>query len=287
MKFLIIPIIILALLNFLSCTNGSSPNNQKPTESDSVLSCSVSEEQLPTHVIDVKCKGAFVPLRTRILNEEELRFSQKGNAASEKLNDEVIITELYNGCWIKILMEDTSGYHYVEVIDPLRTTQSVDEPNIRGYIVAKYCNQPTVRKFERLHISPFKFPSKETKELIEWLDYHHSPDCDLLDYAFNFVSQEADIIQTLSFSVTGINKIHYKLYQVISQQDKILYEGNAELYSRYRKGQSEISRFITYNVHGVDFEIHINESENTASLVWLDEESFFTNTDGDVMLRIK
>jgi hypothetical protein len=286
MKFLTIIIIFLSLLNLLSCKDRNSVNKGKFSKVDLVDSDMDSTKQLTTHIIDVKCEGEFIPLRQRILTKKELELSQKGNAIAKQLNDEVIIDKLYNGEWIKILKADTLGYHYIQVVDRINSTELDEQRDIRGYILTKYCNKPTVRKFERLHISEFDNASDDVKGLIEFLEYH-VPNGNLLDYAYTFVSDEADLIQTFSFNVTGNNTIRYKLYQVLLQSDAILWEGEAELYTRYKKGEIEFSKYVTRNLTGTDFEIHINERDKTATLKFIDKKMLFFIEEGLIMKRIK
>ncbi|MDG1429573.1 MAG: hypothetical protein P8P87_11895, partial [Crocinitomicaceae bacterium] len=203
--------------------------------------------------------------------------------AAKKLNNEVIIDRLYNGEWIKILKADTLGYHYIQVIDRTNSTEQDNQRNIRGFVIAEFCGKSTVRKFEKIHIS--EFDNASTRH--SFLEYH-SPNGDLLDYAYSYVSQEADLIQTLSFNVTGNNTICYKLYQVINQQNAFLCIGTAELTSRYRKGESEYSKYITSNLTGTDFEIHINDSKNNAALKLIDENlTFLYQEEVLTMERIK
>ena len=186
MKSLTIIIIFLASLNFLSCTDGNSSNNEKLSEANSIDSDIDSTKQLANHIIDIK--GEFIP-------------------------------------------------------------------------------------------------SDNVKSLIEFLEFH-VPNGNLWDYAYTFVSHEADLIQTLSFIVHN-NSMHYKLYQVLYQSDKIMYEGNAELHTRYRKAGSEFSKYITSNIIGPDFEIHINETDNTASLKFVDEKMMNWIETDLIMERIK
>ena len=302
MKFIPIIIICLALLNLLSCTDRNSYNNEKSSKavstdvnsSNNYKSSEVqpfeshidSTKQLTTHIIDVKCEGKFIPIRNRILTKHELKLSQKGTDIAKQLNNEVIIKKLYNGEWIKILKADTLGYHYIQVVDRVNSTELSEQSNIRGYIITKYCNKPTVRKFEKIHISEFDKPGDDVEGLIRFIG-HHAPNGNLLDYAYTFVSQEADLIQTLSFTVTEKNKVHYELYQVILQRDAVMYEGTAELHTRYRKAESKFSKYITRNIRGADFEIHINESDNTASLKFVDKKTFFLIEEDLIMERIK
>lgn len=286
MKFLTIIIIFLSLLNLLSCKDGNSFNNEKSSEADLVDSDMDSTKQLTTHIIDVKCEGEFIPLRKRILTKNELELSQKGNAIAKQLNDEVIIDKLYNGKWIKILKADTLGYHYIQVVDRVNSTELDEQRDIRGYIITKYCNKPTVRKFERVHISEFDNASDDAKGLIGFLEYH-VPNGNLLDYAYTFVSQEADLIQTFSFNVTGNNTIRYKLYQVLNQHDAFLCEGGAELHTRYKKGEIKLSKYVTRNLTGIDFEIHINERDKTATLKLIDKKMLFLIEEELIMKRIK
>ena len=286
MKFLTIIIIFLSLLNLLSCKDRNSVNIEKLSEVDFVDSDIDSTKQLTTHIIDVKCEGEFIPLRKRILTKKELELSQKGNAIAKQLNDDVIIDKLYNGEWIKILKVDTLGYHYIQVVDRVNSKELDEQRDIRGYITTKYCNKPTVRKFEKVHISEFDNASDDVKGLIEFLEYH-VPNGNLLDYAYTFVSDEADLIQTFSFNVTGNHTIRYKLYKVLHQSDRILWEGEAELHTRYKKGEIEFSKYVTRNLTGTDFEIHINERDKTATLKLIDKKMLFFIEEGLIMKRIK
>jgi len=286
MRFLTINIIFVSLLNLLSCKDRNSVNNAKLSELDSVDSVINSTRQLTTHIIDVQCDGEFIPLRKRILTRKELELSQKGNAEAKELNDAVIIDKLYNGSWIKILKADTLGYHYIQVVDRLNSTELDKQSDIRGYITSKYCDKPTVRKFERVHISEFDNANNDVKRSIEFLEYH-VPTGNLLDYAYSFVSDESDLIQTFTFNVTGNNTIRYKLYQVLLQSDRILWEGEAELHSRYKKGEIEFSKYITRNLSGTDFEIHINERDKTATVKLIDKKNMIFIEEGLIMKRIK
>lgn len=277
-------IFLIAFLVF-SC----NPHNNKSLDeaNESTLNNYQNDLILTTHIIDVKCDGEFIPIRERILTRSELMLSQKNNEAAKKLNNEVIIDRLYNGEWIKILKADTSGYHYIQVIDRTNSTEHDNQRNIRGFIIAEFCGKPTVRKFEKIHISEFDSSSSDVKSLLGFLEYHN-PNGDLLDYAYSYISQEADLIQTLSFNVTGNNTIYYRLYQVFNQHDAFLCTGTAELTSRYRKGESEYSKYITSNLTGTDFEIHINDSKNNASLKLIDKKmTFLYEEEGLTMERIK
>ncbi len=273
MKFLTNIILFLASLNYLSCTDGSSSNNEKSSDSESVDSDIATTKQLTTHIIDVKCEGEFIPLRNRILSKNELALSQKGNATAKQLNDEVIIDRLYNGEWIKLIKADTLGYHYVQVIDRINRFEMSEQRNTRGFIISQYCGQPTVREMKEIRISKFAGQNDDIKNTVDFLTYH-SPNSGLLDYAYAYISQEADIIQVLSFNITGIDEIRFKFYLVINQSDDLLFSGSAQLIDAVvdSNGQ-EYSRYFAFDIMGhKSFEIHISSDNKNAFLRFNDSK---------------
>ena len=103
-------------------------------------------------------------------------------------------------------------------------------------------------------------------QLIDFIEYY-TPNGELLDYAYAYISPEADLIQVLSFAITGINEIRYNLYQVTTQHDTFFYTGIAVRENKYQNGLGmDLSRFITNNEMGPQFEIHINDDDSSAFL---------------------
>lgn len=254
MKDLLIIILSIVIFFLHSCESNK----------DEISFVSNKSEILSTHIIDVKCGGNFLPLRKRVLTKNELILSNNNSEEGKRLNDELIIDKLNNGEWVKLLKADTLGFHYIQVISRINNEEMNEQSNIRGFIAAKYCNNPTLKKMEVNRISNFDTLNQSALNKIDFLN-NHAPQGNLLDYGFAYISNEADLIQLLSFNFDGINEIRYKFYQVLWFHDSFLYSGSAELQNRYINSNGEvIARYVTRNMMRIDFEIHLNEDNETA-----------------------
>lgn len=122
----------------------------------------------------------------------------------------------------------------------------------------------TQKKMENFRISNFKTDNKQSKSRLDFIKYY-TPNGDLLEYAYAYISTEADLIQVLSFMITGINEIRYNLYQVTTQHDTFFYSGTADCENKYKNElDMDLFRFKTNNEMGPQFEIHINEGDSSA-----------------------
>jgi hypothetical protein len=281
MKYLII-------ISLASCTNDNAINNKIKLTKDVESSKSIKTEVLSTHIVELQCNASYLPLRNRIPTKKELALSQQGTQEANVLNEELIVGKLYNGQFIRLLKADTLGYHYVQVIDQINNTELQNQTHRRGFIIANYCNKPTLRKIETINLLSFK-QTDETKSIIDFLDnYKYSND--LLDYAFAFISDEADLIQTLSFRKSGINSITYKISVITLQKDLLLFTGSAEISDKYHSRKGEIfSRYIATPFMGHDFEIHIKEDGSIAFLRFNEPKELqnYSKPEEEIMDRIK
>ena len=280
LKYLII--ITLSLFILFSCSN------ENPNRAEHLIvrvdSDNDSTQHLPTHIIDIKCGGTFIPIRNRILSRAELELSQRTTDEAKLLNDSVIIDNLNNGQWINILKADTLGYHYIKLVNRMSHTNPL---GIRGYIVSKYCNKPTVRKFERVHLPEFDNSDTNTQNKIDFLE-DWGVNLNEYDHAYEYVSHEADLFCALSFTVCDVDEICFEMYH--STGDRLSSTGIALLHNRYTNETGEqIMKFIAYKNPGAGFEILINETDNTALINFLDDELIFGvgELDGLEMKRIK
>lgn len=285
--------LVLAFFHLIGCdysTERSETNSVKFRQKSEISSDSVKilQEVLTTHIVEVQCGGEFVPLRNKALSESELHLSQQGSEESERLNEEYIIERLGNGSWVKLIVPDSLGYHYVQVINRLNWSEYTEQRNVRGFIVAKYCGMATLKKIEIASLDSFEH-SKDHERSKEWLEYH-KPNGDLLDYAFEYTSQEADVIRVLTFQIVGLNQIKYKIYYVLNQTIDLMFSGYAVLDSRYRNEEARLfSRYIsTWSILEEDFEIHICEDDNYAFFVSENQSDIHpVSSSEEILERIK
>ena len=253
----------ISLLLITSCSDSDSDNVKVPAENTVFDSQINSNKSIATHIIDVQCNGEFLPLRNRILSKEELLISQNGSEAAKKLNSDAIIDRLRNGQSVRVIKTDTSGYHLVEVIN---TSKHSGNLTMKGYVVSKYCQKPTLRKLEKTAIPEFQ-ESKETGSMLEFISYY-KPDGDLLDYSFAYVTSEADFIQVLSFDFTSLNEIYYQIYVVNLQRTSLLFNGSAVLQNEYLdSNKKRVSSYLAEKFMGHGIEIHITEDGESSFLI--------------------
>ena len=255
----------------------SSCSSPKPQEIKSLFNidcsdlCADTNSFLTTHRIDVQCGGAFLPLRNRILTSEELIVSQQNSPAAKDLNESVIIQNLDNGAWLKLLKADTCGFHYVQVIDRTNYDEDKVQSGVKGFIVSEYCGKPTIETIEKVEI-PFFSITDDAINTIEYLGYYNFKS-DLLPYAFAYFSDEADIIQVFSFDINGLNSIRYKMQVVCGQTSSLLFNGDAMLFRTYSNSVGKmVSVFSCEPILGYRFELHMCLSENIAFIRYLDPE---------------
>lgn len=286
MKYTRIKYIIIFYL--FSCSNHHATNDVDKSTKDSNNLKSTETETLTTHIVVVKCDGSDVPLWNRIPTEKELELAQQGTQEARALNEELIIDKLHNGQFIRLLKADTLGYHYVQVVDQMNNSELQQQRNKRGFIISQYCNNPTLRKIETTNMLTID-QSDEIKHINEFLD-NHKFNNDLLDYAFAFITHEADLIQTFSFSIYGINTIKFKISVISLQEYRLLFNGDAEIINKYKNTKGEtFSRYIASPFMGNDFEIHIKEGGSLAFLKFkqpIDDE-INPRPEEDMMNRIK
>lgn len=255
----------------------SSCNSTEPHEIKSLFNidcsdlCADTNSFLTTHRIDVQCGGSFLPLRNRILTEEELEFSQRNSAEVKEFNENVIIENLNNGAWIKLLKADTLGFHYVQVIDRTNEDELDDQRGVKGFIISRYCGLPTIRQIQNVIVPHFSRTEK-ADIMMDFLDYH-IPKGETLAHAFSYVSNEADEIQVFSFDVNGLNSIQYKLRVVWGQDASVFQEGVAMLIKTYTDTSGKLfSVFSCEPILGYRSELHMCLSENVAFIRYLDTE---------------
>jgi hypothetical protein len=240
----------------MSCAEPKGDNASK-SQADSF-------ETVATHFIDVKCDGEFLPLRNRVLSNKELLFSNNGSDSANRLNREDIIQRLYNGQNVKLLKKDTLGYHLVQVVKKYTTRDT-----LIGFIISEYCNEPTLKKLEKVKMTEFE-ESQRSENFREFLGFY-SPESDLLDYSFMYVTHEADFIQALTFDITSYNEIYYQIYAVSLQSNFVFFNGSAHLYESYKdENEIKFSRFLADNIMGREFEIHISEDGRLSFLHIID-----------------
>jgi hypothetical protein len=259
------------LFVFASCINSREQDHKILCHIDCSSLCAGTSEILTTHLLNVQCGGTFLPLRNQILTGEELDFSQQNSSEAKAFNDKVIIENLNNGAWLKVLKADTLGYHYVQVIDRINNDETKAQRGVKGYILSKFCGLPTIEKIERVAMPLFS-TTDDSFNTIEFLGYYKFKS-DILSYAFACFSDEADLIQVFSFDVNGLNSIRYKMQVVWGQQSTLLFDGDAMLLSSYLNSSGKlVSVFSCEPVLGYRYEIHMCLSENIAFIKYLDSE---------------
>ena len=259
------------LLVLSSCGNPREQDNKSFFHMDCSSLCADTSTFLTTHLLDVQCGGTFLPLRNRILTEKELKFSQQYTSVAKEFNERVIIENLKNGAWIKVLKADTLGYHYVQVIDRINNDEQKVQRGVKGYILSKYCGLSTIQKIEKLAIPLFSI-TDDAINTIEFLGYYKF-NSEILPYAFVYFSDEADLIQVFSFDVNGLNSIRYMMQVVWGQQSTLLFDGEAALMNTYSNSAGKlVSVFSCEPILGYRYELHMCLSENVAFIKYLDPE---------------
>jgi hypothetical protein len=256
-----------------------TPTQPEPTSAPDFAELTSSKDILTTHVVNVECGGEYVPLRNRALPESELHLSKEETEKSKAMKNHVIIRRLRHE-WVRMLVEDSMGYHYVQLIDIINSSESNEQRNVRGFLEKEYCGKPTLSKFlfnDFRDIDDQGIPEFWGKRLPHGL----------LDYAYGYVTSEGDELQILTFETRGLNTIWFEIFYSIQAAKSNWFNGEAYLVERYKNEDGKIfSKYVSgYSLN--DVEIHICDDEDYAVLSNQETSGFRILSSEVKMLRLK
>ena len=226
--------ILSVLIAFYSCNDaaqqsGTTTNTQNEITSKETTDSSKNIIEVAiTHKLNLQCGADHLPVRKRILSSSELTLSNSGSKEAQSLNENVILSKIYNDCLIELIYEE--GDYYKIKFEHLNKI-------IEGYIVKKYCGKNTI------------LPLSGTNEKMSTPNIILNPE--LLPYCRVFVSKKFhDLLikgkksenplkylkQILSDTQTEL--LLFSLF--VGQSSRILYQNEA------RRSSSDFSQLIYY-----------------------------------------